>query len=79
MDSHRTYIIRVKPGTKQSRVVEAVGDMPESYIVWTRARAVDGKANAEVIKLLSEYFGIPKRNVEIVSGEAGRIKRVRIK
>ena len=37
-----------------------------------------GSANAELIKLLSRYFDVPKRNIELVSGETSRVKKVRV-
>ena len=43
------------------------------------APPVDGKANAHVIKWLSKLFGVPKRDIEILQGELGRQKTLRIK
>lgn len=40
------------------------------------AAPTDGEANAAVIKLLAKVLGVPKRSVEIVSGETSRYKRV---
>lgn len=37
-----------------------------------------GKANGELRRLLADFFGVPKTNVEIVSGEASQKKRLRI-
>lgn len=39
---------------------------------------VDGAANAELIKLLARSFGVPKAQVEIISGTTSTTKRVRI-
>ncbi len=41
-----------------------------------RAPPVDGKANAALITYLADVFGIPGRNISILSGETGRRKRV---
>ena len=38
----------------------------------------DGKANAELIEFLASEFGIPKTNVEMVSGQTVPRKCVRI-
>jgi len=38
----------------------------------------DGAANAEVLRTLARFFGIPKGRVDIESGASGRIKRVRV-
>ena len=42
------------------------------------APPVDGAANDELVRFVAEAFGVPKRNVEIVSGATSRQKRVRI-
>ncbi len=38
-----------------------------------------GKANRELIEILSEYFNTKKSNIKIVKGEFGRDKMVEIK
>jgi uncharacterized protein (TIGR00251 family) len=42
------------------------------------AAPVDGAANEELIALLASSLKVPKRDIEIVSGERTRTKRVRI-
>jgi uncharacterized protein (TIGR00251 family) len=42
------------------------------------APAVDDKANTALIEFLAGYFGVPRRNVSIVSGVKSRSKRVSI-
>ncbi len=42
------------------------------------APAVDNKANEALVAWLAERLGIPRRQVEIVSGQTGRQKRVRV-
>ena len=39
----------------------------------------DGKANRECIKLLSDFFSVPKKDVSIVKGEKSRNKTFCIK
>lgn len=43
------------------------------------ASPVDGKANEEIARYLSELFGISRRQVDLVSGQTSRIKRFRIR
>ena len=38
----------------------------------------DGSANAAVVKLLAKALGVPKSQVEIVGGQAGRHKRIAV-
>jgi len=42
------------------------------------APAVDGKANAALIALLADAFGVPERGVTLVRGAGSRRKIVRI-
>jgi uncharacterized protein (TIGR00251 family) len=43
-----------------------------------RAPPVDGRANEALRRFLGEHLGIPQRDIEIVSGETSRTKRVRV-
>lgn len=52
-------------------------DMPEIK-VYTRAVPVDGKANKEVINLLSEALGKPKSRIRIVKGETSNKKIIEV-
>lgn len=47
-------------------------------MVHVRERAVDGAANAGVVKALAAHFGVPARDVEILGGHTARIKRVEV-
>ena len=63
--------IKVKPGSHR----EGVEKLTErSFLVRVKAAAHEGKANAAAIKLLSEYFDIPKSRIIIVRGETARDK-----
>ncbi|AGI22238.1 DUF167 domain-containing protein [Pseudomonas sp. MT3] len=42
------------------------------------APPVEGKANAHLLAFLGKAFGVPKSQVQLVSGELNRQKRVRI-
>ena len=42
------------------------------------APPVDGAANAALVALVAKAFGVPKRDVTIVAGETGRLKRLAI-
>lgn len=52
-------------------------DMPEIK-VYTRAVPVDGKANKEVISLLSEALGVAKSKIKIVKGETSNKKIIEV-
>jgi uncharacterized protein len=48
------------------------------YKVKLTAPPVDGQANEMLIKILAEYFGVPKNSVEIVGGKSAKTKIVDI-
>jgi uncharacterized protein (TIGR00251 family) len=42
------------------------------------APPVEGRANEHLLKYLAGTFGVPRRQVTLLAGEAGRSKRIRI-
>lgn len=64
-----------RPGTGEWRMM---ADGREALEVRVRAAPEGGKANAEVIEVLAKALSVPKRAIEIVSGESARLKRVSI-
>ena len=49
-----------------------------TLLVRLSAPPVEGAANAELIQLLAKALDVPKRQVTIVAGERGRLKRVKL-
>ncbi|MBU0458439.1 DUF167 domain-containing protein [Patescibacteria group bacterium] len=70
------FYVRAVPNAPKSKVLEVMED--ESVKIAIAAPADKGKANAELIKFLSKEFGVPKSNVEIITGAKQRIKLVGI-
>lgn len=67
--------VRAKPRAKKSRVVSvAVGRVE----VALAAPPVDGAANEELIRFLSDVLGVPTRMLTLLRGEASRTKLVAI-
>jgi uncharacterized protein (TIGR00251 family) len=69
------FDIQVVPRASRTAVGPSVG---ERLRVAVSAPPVDGAANAAVIEALAEAFGVPRRAVEIVRGQTGRRKTVRL-
>lgn len=70
--------LRVKVIPKSSKS-EVVGYLPDGTLKVKIAAAPErGKANAELCALLAKQFGVPRKNVAIVSGETSQHKHVRI-
>jgi len=67
--------VKVKPNSKQQKIEE----QPDgSLTVHLKSPPVDGKANEELIKLLSEKFDVAKSHIRIKSGLSSRQKLVEI-
>jgi len=67
--------VRVVPKASRSEIVGLEGD---TLRVRVAAPPERGKANKELIKLLAGAFGVRNNQVEIVSGQKARRKRVRV-
>ena len=71
-----TLLLQCQPGAKASRVV---GEHGERLKISLNAPAVDNKANEVLIAWLSENLSIPRKQIELLSGQTSRQKRVLIR
>ena len=71
-----SVVVRVKPGSRKGPLIQ-VGEDGE-LTVYVPERAVDGKANEAVTKLLAAHLGVPRSRLELVSGATARVKRFRL-
>ncbi|MBR2993989.1 DUF167 domain-containing protein [Candidatus Saccharibacteria bacterium] len=69
----KRYIITVKPGSSQEKIVETA---PGELTVYLRAKPHDGEANDALIKVLSRHFKVPKTTISITRGTKSRTKMV---
>jgi len=69
-------IIKVKviPNAKRKRIVQE----EKGIKVYIDEPPVKGKANAALIKLLSQFFNVKRSDIKIVSGEKSREKIIQI-
>jgi hypothetical protein len=74
-DSGCELSIRVVPGSRKSEVAGANGGVLRVRLA---APAVDGKANAELVRFVAEWFGVRRSAVELIVGTRSRTKRVRV-
>ncbi len=71
-----TVSLRVQPGAKRNEVLDASG---ERLRVRVAAPAVDGKANAALVRFVAELFGVRRSAVSLVRGERSREKEVLVR
>ena len=67
--------VRVVPRASKS---EIVGEHDGALKIRIAAPPVEGAANAELIKLLSKRFDVPKSAIEILKGETSKTKQIKI-
>jgi len=67
--------LHVQPGAARTEFAGKHGDRIKVRVA---GRAVEGKANAALIEFLASHYGVPRRNVRILSGLKSRQKRVEI-
>ncbi len=67
--------VRAQPGARRS---EVAGLWNGHVKVCVRAPAEDGRANDELLDVLAEFLGLPRRALELERGERARVKLVRI-
>ena len=67
--------IRLLPRSSHNQVVGRKGD---EIRVKVTAPPVNGKANKALIDFLAKELALPKRSLEIVSGQNSKLKTVRI-
>lgn len=66
--------VRVKPNSKQQRIEEVEGGL----VVRLISSPIDGKANDELVDLLSKKFSVKKSQVAIRMGATSRNKLIEI-
>jgi uncharacterized protein (TIGR00251 family) len=70
------FSVRVQPRAARSGVAGLHGG---ALRVRLSAPPVDGAANEELVELLAERLGVPRRDVSIVGGAASRSKLVEVR
>jgi uncharacterized protein len=68
-------LVKVTPRSSQSKV-EKISE--NEYKVWVTPAPFDGEANKKIIKIIAQYFDVPKSFVRILSGINSRRKMIEI-
>ena len=70
-----TLAVRAQPGAKKTAITGVYGAGASAQLkIAVRAPPVEGRANETLIAFLAETFSLPRKNVELVSGELSRSK-----
>lgn len=67
--------ITAKPRSSKTEVIKI---SETEYQVRLTVSPVDGEANGQLIKILSEYFDVAKSSISILKGKTGKKKIVEI-
>lgn len=70
----RIYVKVLPRSSKNSVEKIAVGE----YKVKLTAPPVDGEANVMLIKVLADYFDVPRSSIQIIGGKSAKTKIVEI-
>ena len=75
-----TLTIRLTPKGGRDAIdgVEVLADGRAALRVRVRAVPAEGEANAALIRLIAKTMGVPPRDVVLVAGATGRLKRLMI-
>jgi uncharacterized protein (TIGR00251 family) len=68
--------VRAVPRAAQDGIAGIMGGT--ALKVRVQAPPVEGRANACLVKFLAKKWNIPRADIEIMAGESGRNKRLRI-
>lgn len=67
--------VKVHPSSKRQKILKNENEIFEIY---TSQKPIKGKANEEVIKMITEYFRVRPNQVFIKSGEKSKEKIIEI-
>ena len=74
-DGGAAFWVKVVPRSSFERLEK---DSPETLQVHLCAPPVEGAANAALVAFLAKHWRIPKRSIQLLSGETARVKRLAI-
>ena len=67
--------VKIRPNSK---VVSVDKTADREFLVKVKSPPKEGRANAELVEVLSCHFGVPKSRITIVRGEGSRNKIIDI-
>lgn len=70
------FAVHVQPRARRTEIVGVHGDALKLRL---QAPPVEGAANEALVAFLADALGVPRRNVEIVSGASSRTKVIEVR
>jgi uncharacterized protein YggU (UPF0235/DUF167 family) len=70
-----TLSIWAKPSSKVERITPGPGG---EVVLYVHSKPVDGAANEDIIRMISDLFGIPKSAISLESGHKSKFKKVKL-
>lgn len=67
--------VKIVPGSSKNKIIGAYNNTLKISIA---APPVEGKANKKCIAYLAKYFDVAKSKIEIISGQTGKNKLIKI-
>ena len=67
--------VKIVPGSSKNKIV---GVYNNALKITITAPPVEGKANKKCISYLAKYFDVAKSKIEIISGQTGKNKLIKI-
>ncbi len=67
------FNVKVAPRSSKSEITGEHGGALK-----LKSPPVDGAANAELIKILSKFFGVSKSELEITGGQTSKLKQIKV-
>jgi uncharacterized protein (TIGR00251 family) len=67
--------LHAKPNARRNQLLPSPNGR---WLVRLAAPPQDGQANAELLAFLAQVFGVPKRDVQLLSGHTAPFKKVEI-
>lgn len=77
-DCHEGCIIAIRAAPRASRN-QIQGLYGDTLKIRLKAPPVDGKANKELVAFMAECMGIPTQQLELLTGDHGRLKRILVR
>lgn len=70
-----TLAVRAQPGAKKTAIIGVYGEGEASQLkIAVQAPPIEGRANEALIAFLAETLSVPRKSVELLSGDLSRSK-----